>query len=284
MRRVEILITSYAADAWWLVLCLQSVRRYARGFARAAVVYPTRDDAVIRPICTSHGADPTPIDEPEGKGHLSQNLAKCMGDVYCPEATHVAHVDSDTVFTEPAIPDDYFTGDRAILWRRSYAGLYAQTTGAWSDAFHCWQQGVERALGWSEEYECMARLPIVHVREVYAATRARVEAVHGMPFNRYVLGQPCDVGPNGERRVQPGFAEFNVLGSVALHELSDRYSVRTIPDDVHRLGLPAPWPGAEPWSLPPRPRVRQFMSHDLRRPGGVGAATLAELRSYGLQP
>lgn len=283
--RVEILIVTYAADAWWLRLCLQSVRKYARGFARVVVVYPIQDGAVLGDICRRHGVDASPVDESNepGKGHLSQNLAKCMADVYCPEATHVAHVDSDCVFTEPVIPEDYFIGGRPILWRRSYASLYQQMTGVWLHAFKRWQEGVERALEWSESWETMARLPILHCREVYSITRARVEQVHGISFSTYVLGQPCDFGPNGVRRVQPGFCEFNTLGSVVLHEMPERYEIMTIPDDVHRRGLPAPWPGAEPWSLSPSPHMRQFMSHELRAPGGVSLATLAELRSYGLE-
>jgi len=282
--RVELLIVTYAADRWWLNVCLQSVRRHTSGFARVVVVHPRQDEAALRDVCLRYEADTVPIEEASGKGHLNQNRAKCLGDVFCPGADAVCHIDSDSVFIERATPADYFVEERPILWRRSYAGLFAQMTGAWLDAYRLWQQNVERALGWPEEWETMCRLPIVHLAEVYSATRARIEQVHGTTFDAYVLGQPCDITAAGVRRVQPHFTEFDTLGSVALRTMPARYEIKTIPDDVHLKGLPAPWPGSEAWALEPRPRLRQFMSNELRQPGGISQATLAALRSYGLDP
>lgn len=280
---VAIVIVSHQPDSWWLRIALQSIRKYAMGFERVVVACPSdgAQQAVLRPICEAGGAECVPIHETPGKGHLSQNVAKCRADTLT-DADYVMHLDSDSVFTEPAMPSDYFVNGRPILWRRSYASLFRSTHGAWQAAFRKWQDNVQRALGWSEEWETMQRLPIVHERAVYAATRKRVEQTHGVPFDQWVMAQDCVITPSGERVTQPGFTEFDTLGSVALHEFAHRYEVMTVPDDV--TGLPTRWPGGEAWSLEPRPKVRQFMSNELRSPGGISEATLAELRSCGLEP
>jgi hypothetical protein len=277
-----IFVVTYAADAWWLDICLASIRKYATGFDGLVVALPFSDDRALAPICSTYGAETQRFDEAPGKGHLTQNLVKCWADLFCHGADVIAHVDSDTVFCEPAAPADYFQDGKPILWRRRYEALFAQTTGIWQDAFRLWQTNVHRALDWHEDWETMVRLPILHRRETYAATRARVEAVHKQSFDSWVLKQQCEIEANGMRKTQPGFGEFNTLGSVALHEFADRYAIMTVPDDVHKMGLPAPWPGAEPWALPPRPKVRQFYSHELRAPGGISQATRDELRRYGL--
>ena len=280
--RTDLFIVTYGPDAWWLNLCLASIRKYAIGFGAVVVAYPYQDDEKLRVLCESYGAETQRFDEPPSKGHLSQNLVKCYADVYCPNADVIAHIDSDTVFTEPAAPADYYQEGKPILWRRTYKWLLEHTDGAWREAFRCWQDNVHRALGWEEDWETMVRLPILHVRKTYAATRARVEHVHGVKFDRWVMAQRCEIDADGHRRSQPGFGEFNTLGSVALHYFADHYSMATVPDNVHELGLPAPWPGSEPWSMPPKPKVRQFMSNELRSPGGITTATREELRRYGL--
>lgn len=227
----HILVLSWAPDAPWLHYALRSIQRFARGFSGVTVVYPTGDDAVMRPLCEQFGARPYPHDEPPPPfGHLAQNLAKSCADTYVPENTsHVLHFDSDCVFVEESRPEDYMRDGKPVLVHRR-----------WEDAgaAQCWREPTARALGWDPAFETMARMPLFYDVRVYRMMREHVERTHGMPFARYVLGQ---------RPTWPyGFAEFNALGNFVLEKatwLCDPLLVRQ-----------------RPWGLPEK--IRQLWSHD----------------------
>jgi hypothetical protein len=206
---------SWAPDARWLVFALRSLQRYATGFERVVVVYPDRDDAVMRPICELHGAEPHPQAEPPPPaGHLAQNATKCMADVLCPDASHVLHMDSDCVLTRATSSDEFFRDGKPLLVRRRWEH---------AEAADVWREPTRRALGWDPAWETMMYLPIVHDRATYGALRRHVEQLHGVDFSKYVLSQ---------RPTWPyGFCEFNALGNLAVEQLADRYALLTTPDE-----------------------------------------------------
>ena len=224
--RVEILILSYAPDAGWLTYCLRSLQKYASGFSRIAVVYPDRDDEVMRSLCERYGATPVPHDEPpRALGHLAQNLAKCRADLYCPEASHVVHIDSDCVLTGPTKAEDFFVDGKPVLYKRT-----------WQDAADAivWRGPTRDALGWEPAWETMPSIPLVFDRRVYAGLRHHVETVHRMEFSKYVFA--C------KPTFPYGFSEFNALGN---------FAVEKMPDLCHIVHAPP---------YPTRP-IRQLWSH-----------------------
>lgn len=231
--RVDILIVSYALDAVWLSYCLRSIRRWATGFGAVNVVYPERDDAVMRPRVMEYGGTPVPYDEPIGPlGHLAQNIVKCKADLYC-QANHILHVDSDCIFTRETSVSEYFHDGLPILLERTWENS--------KDAV-CWREPVTRALGFTPQYETMARLPIIHNRLAYSLTRTHVAGIVGMDFDRYVLSQKATF--------PYGFCEFNTIGAVALQWLSEYYH-------FVEVGGRLPYPESP---------VRQLWSHQVVTP------------------
>jgi hypothetical protein len=227
LPRTDIMIVTYAKDADWLRYCLRSIRKFCTGFGDVIVAYPNKDATLIEPICREYGATQKGFDEHSTKGHLHHLVVKCEADLYCPDADYVLHVDSDCVFHEPTTPEDYFVGGKPVMMRERYDRLGTQVP---------WRPVVARALGFNPEYETMRRHPSLYPRTIYAELREHVEAVHHVPFDRYVLAQemiPC-----------PGFCEFNSLGALAIqsHE-----------GDYH-------WVDPE-HDVVPANRLRQFYSH-----------------------
>jgi hypothetical protein len=231
MRRVEILILSWAPDAKWLHYSLESIRRYLTGVSHVTVVYPRADDDVLGPICEFSEVLAVPHNEPPPPhGHLAQNLTKCYADEICPEATHIMHVDSDCVFTSPTSTDEFFLDDKPILVSRPWDQA--------GDA-NVWREPTGRALGWDPASETMAAMPIVYDARLYGRVREHVSNLNRLPFDDYVMG--C-------RPTFPyGFCEHNTLGSFALERAPELCS------PVFRT-----WPALK--------NVRQLWSHDGLRP------------------
>ncbi len=244
--RTEIMIRSYVKDAQWLHYCLRSIRRFASGFGRTVVVYPDREDATMRPICTAYGADALPVPDPGPHlGALAQQVDKCLADVYCPNADVIAHVDSDCVLTAPTTPETYLRDGKPILARR-----------AWADAAGaiCWREPTRRALGWEPNWETMCRHPSLYTRGTYGMLRSHVEWTHGRSLRDYVLAQPSN-----------GFSEFNALGNYAAERMPDDYAILTMPQPLPPSNLTQLWSfGAV------TPEIRAWMEetieHGVRRP------------------
>jgi FkbM family methyltransferase len=208
--RVEIFYVTYDKDARWFNYSVRSARKYTSGFSGITAVAPRAHAAVFEPICADSGVKLALYDEDPERGHLHHNVVKCSADTYCPDADFVLHVDSDCVFFTAANPDDYFVDAKPVLLCEPYENFRLENANRYS-----WKDAVERALGFPTPYETMVRHPAIHRRDVYGRVRRHIEALHGVPFERYVLAQkptyPC------------GFCEFNTLGGYAKHYLHDDY-------------------------------------------------------------
>lgn len=236
---MHILVLSWAPDAQWLEFALRSVQRFARGFSGVTVVYPTADDAIMRPICLHLDARPLPREEPPPPlGHLGQNIAKCEADLLVPEGTtHVLHLDSDAIFVTDVTPDTYMCEGRPILVHRRWEDCGPAT---------CWREPTRRALGWDPPFETMARMPLVFDVRAYGRTREHVARTHGVPFEQYVLG--C-------KPTYPyGFCEFCTIGAFVLEKAPDLCA-----------GMLVGQPYSGPWDGLPH-KVSQGWSHDEMTP------------------
>lgn len=154
-------------------------------------------------------------------------------DLLCPDGDVFWLFGSDTVLHGPVSPEDYWAHDyaRPVMLYTPHATLGKITAR--------WKQGAEAALGWDVENEFMRRLPLPYPRTLYPHVRARIEELHGMPWDQYV--HSTGAGPNGYHSM---FSESNVLGAYAWRKLRSIYA----------------WVNTDDTVLPTMP-VWQFWSH-----------------------
>ena len=209
---VDIFCCTYAKDAEWLRFMLRSVAKYAKGFRHTVVVYPSKDFAVINPVCSSFPFVRSFVFEEAADGHLPQNIIKTSADKYS-DADFILHMDSDCVFTDPATPKDYMTDGRPDLIYTHYSELNHGHAGGPVP----WQLITERSLGIPCPCETMRRFPFLYPRWLYADTRARISAVNGMTFEGYVF-TATNIGGAFH-----GYSEFNSLGCNAKERHADKF-------------------------------------------------------------
>jgi hypothetical protein len=209
----DIFVVSYWKDANWLEYCLRSIQKYAKGFRQTVVVYPARDIETMKPVCDKFNfVVQKTVEEPEGKGHEFQNALKTMCDTFS-DADYFFHLDSDCVLTEEASPEDYFTNGLPDIVYAHFSALDTAHNGGPVP----WQRITTRALGVYVEIETMRRFPLLYPRWLYEKTRARVEEVNHMDFQKYALYSPPL--PPAWR----GYSEFCTLGAMAYYFFRDRF-------------------------------------------------------------
>jgi hypothetical protein len=131
-------------------------------------------------------------------------------DELCPEAEVIVHSDPDRVFIAPYCVGDVIRDGKPLIVHGSYRWL-CNVVQANLDM---WKTTTKQALGFEPEQEVMRRMPIPHIREVYARTREIIDEQHG-DTDRYM--QSCR-----NEWVQT-FCEFNTLGAVAWRDFYLRY-------------------------------------------------------------
>lgn len=202
----DLFCVTHGPDAEWTLFMLRSVQKYARGFRNVVVVYPSKHRHLLEPICTQFGnCKRCEIDEPENDGHMRQNLTKCKADIFS-DADYIHHIDADCMVVSEYRPEMHFTEGRPDLLYSLFSKINSP-----------WQGITQRALGRSVDVETMRRFPFVYPRFLYGALRDRVQRVHGIDFDKYVLTAP---GIGGAWR---GFSEFCSLGALAKYFYPDRF-------------------------------------------------------------
>lgn len=205
--KVSILIVSFSRDQEFLRYSLRSIRKFATGFHEVVVVVPRHDEKAFDWV-PSFDARLEVFDEEEGKGMLHHELMKIMGDVWCPEADAIAHMDSDCMFWEDAKVDDYVIGGRPVMYRERFDSVVNKLRLNWKAA-------VKAATGIDPEWDGMTRHPCVFLPETYKLTRQLIEAHTGRSTKDYILS--C-------RNAFPQtFAEFPTLAAVALQHHPEKY-------------------------------------------------------------
>lgn len=201
---VDIFCVTYHKDARWLEYMLRSVQKYAKGFRQTIVIYPTRDEGVLAPVCEKFSFVKAFSFVEDADGHMLQNALKTMCDEFS-DADYFFHLDSDCVFTEEARPEDYMTDGKCDILFAPYSTLAHVPGGV------PWQGITSAALGVPVIVETMRRFPFLYPRWLYAEVRKRIEAVHKKTFVKYVLEAPLIGG------AFRGYSEFNALGVAALN-------------------------------------------------------------------
>lgn len=198
--KTSILIVTHLKDRDYLELNLRSIAKFSTGFHEVVVLvphdeydefgafvgkYPVSLVYYLRNCAPSHC-------------HLIHQLQKCRSDSWCPDADFVLHTDSDCMFTEAVSPEDYFVDGKPVMVYTEYSKLTERTP---------WSPVVTAALKKRTMHEFMRRHPQVNPLGVYAALRDRIEQLHNMPFDDFVMTRK----PN----FPWGFTEHNIIGAFA---------------------------------------------------------------------
>jgi hypothetical protein len=205
--RCEIFVVSFSRDVEFLRYALKSIRRFATGFAGITVVVPDQDDDLFAWVY-DYGAKLRTFNECPGKGMLHHEYQVMIADRWCPFADAILHMDSDCMFWEPVTPADYFVDGRPILYRERYATLTNKLRLNWKKA-------VFDATEIDCDWDCMTRLPIVHLPETYKKAREIICDHTQQTVESYILS--C------RNEFPQSYAEFNTLGSVAIAHFPERY-------------------------------------------------------------
>jgi hypothetical protein len=204
--RTDIFVVSYAHDLRWLEYCVKSIRKFATGFGGLNVLVPTNERALFEPLQNKYRFMlmdyQTPADKV--KHHIAHQLQKLNADRWCPDCDYVMHIDSDCCFLEPVTPEDYFSGDKPVMFIEEFSRLKDNP----------WQKPTEETLKRPVSHETMRRHPQVNPRGVYGDLRAHIEEVQGMPFDDFVLSR---------KPTYPwGLSEHCLIGAFAMN--SDKWA------------------------------------------------------------
>ena len=219
----ELFLVTYAKDYDFTSYTLQSIDKFAKGFAGVTIVVPWKDEQRFKPLAKKHDCNLRSYWESESKGFLHHQVCKCEADLWCPKDRDlIFHIDADCVFKEPFSPETFMglTG-KPILVRERFDDFRHYP------ARYSWRNCVEHALGIEMPWETMVRHPGVFWRDMYAQMRAKIEERHHYPFTQYVLLQ--------RNEFPQTFAEFPTIGGYALGWHAERYDV------VTRIHTPSEW-------------------------------------------
>lgn len=254
--RTGLLWVTYGRDVDWFRISAKSFRKFATGFDWAKCVVPNPDLRLFDPICKEFAIHLAGFDEWPGLGFNSHQMMKCYGDHHFPAADIICHIDADSVFAKPVTPADWFvenpTGGHPLILlpatkykhflreplapdeMKNFMG-YRGRVMDFNRGQYWWKFAVDFALGWDEEFEYMAWMPLLHHRSVYGAMRKLIAERHGVPggkpdeqFDGYVKAQRNDHPQS--------FCEFNTLGAVAHKYFPDLYN-------FHDMDGGLPWVG-----------------------------------------
>jgi len=236
----DIFIRTYPEDYKWLKFCLQSINKYASGFRKIWIVSP--EDV---PFADTQGYEWKQMNDECEDGYLSQQIHKLYADnITNYEANYILHIDSDTLFTRPVTPQDFFSaGDMGeplgtnskLIW---YYTPYEHTQTPWKVI-------TQKFLGEDPPFEFMRRLPMMIPTWLYPKLRQFCFDKHKVTLGDYVKAQ-----------TYREFSEFNALGAYAWFFEHDKFH----------------WVNTMEGEMPP-PFARQFWSY-----GGINDEVKAEIQ------
>lgn len=227
--RHQIFVSSYRKDFEWLVHCLASIKRFARGFLPPVVCVSADDYTEALELCPRFHPG-TKVVVKDGTGFMRAQIAMMEADLLCPGADIIYLVGSDCIFLREFDPEMYCLDGRAGVLMNTYAKLADSHS-----ACLPWRRGVERVLGFAPDYEYMRRLPSVFPVSIFAPMRAHVSKLHSMPFGEYIIEG------NKARR---DTSEANILGAYAHKFMPDSCEFTDIDDVVWDGPNPKGWPSA----------------------------------------
>ncbi len=208
--RTDLLMVTFAKDLPFAEYAMQSAARFCKGFGEFVIVVPFPSVPAFQATADLYGFTVKGFEEREGCGFLHHMAIITEADVWCPQADVIVHTDADCIWMAHCTPADYLVDGKPVMYREKFEDFRERHPGRYD-----WKRIVHNAVGIDPEYECMCRHPSVHLREVYALTRAAIAKHTGMDWREYIL--------SGKNDFPQSYAEFPSLGAVALAYLADKY-------------------------------------------------------------
>lgn len=192
-------IRTYSKDLKWLVYCLRSIVKYARGWDELIITIPENELHLLNGFgltnCKVFGVK-SMIDD-----YVGQQITKLSAHNYT-NADIVTFIDSDTLFTKITTPDDFKQEGKLVIYKTKYTSIDCP-----------WQHITERAVGFPVEWEYMRRFPLSYYNSTLAGCEQHIKAIHNMDLRRF-----------GNTRPYRALSEFNLLGAYAEKYQSNLYS------------------------------------------------------------
>lgn len=207
---MEIAIVTFARDFSYLEYCLKSIDKFGRGFEVVTILIPSIDLPLLLGL-TLKWSIRTPVriktmDEWPGAGFLHHMYMVMTTDEWRSGSTpHMAHIDSDCVFTEPVTPDDYMRNGKPILRYEEFSSLCAR-----HPAHGEWEKATKMCLPYHPSYETMRAHPAVYHVSTYARARERMREKTNECVDTYIRRQ--------KNSYPQTFCEFVTLGNVAMYD------------------------------------------------------------------
>lgn len=214
--KVSIFICSYRKHFPYLIYCLRSIERFARGFNGVTILVPDEDIEELRQITGSLSGESGMLfhcvsgEEWPGKGFLWHMAQILRADEWCPEADYIAHFDSDCIFTEPVKPSRFFCQGKPILRYEAYATIGERHPGVLR-----WREAAEACLPFKVPHETMRCHPEVYWKGTYRKVRDLMSATTGQSYLDYIR--------NCRNEFPQTFAEHPTIGAVAMRYHQDEY-------------------------------------------------------------
>ena len=222
---VDVWIVSFERDYEWLRFCIRGIAKYFTGWRTLHIALPPSapDPGVCLPF-VRHDEAPGFKD-----GYICQQVTKLRA-YRETDAEWIAFLDSDHVAFELVDVADYFDGDRAQLWWRTWEEVAALPSvaeggqGVTREAGR-WREIACRALGrWPDRFT-LEFLPMIFHRRTLELACTKVAETHTT-----LMQSPTPLTLEDFARIQPWreFSEFILLGNAAWLWHRDRYSWRHV--------------------------------------------------------
>lgn len=219
--RVSILIVSYSKDKPWLIHCINSINKFARGFHDVKLLWPDDESSDL------HGVPSIKVvfynrNRNSALWHLDHQRMKCRADEIHYDADVIFHIDSDTYFNAPITPDDVCPGGKPMLVIGTYRAIKEK-----EGIDMPWKKVTDDVMGGDNQYETI-RLPHpCYRRLMYADMRQYIALRHKQDFDSFVISRKPDF--------PWGFCDNNMLGWMCL---TPRWREQYHIVDVDKAGYP----------------------------------------------
>lgn len=180
----DIFIKTYKGDAEYHKYCIESIRKFCKGFRQIVVV----DDG----------------DVPPPRPYIFQQKIKLYADAYT-DADYIWVTDSDTLNNQHVTPESFMVDGKPVWIHTPWTPEMLAHEG-----LATWKRVMTEFFGEEPYSEKMRRQPFMFPRGVLKSLRKFCVAQHGVDLETYIMRAPA-------------FSEWNVLGEFCWRHHHDEF-------------------------------------------------------------